>query len=49
MYTVFANAPQLVKSPILLGDLLAMGPVCPFLGKQISYRKQVPVLLAYFQ
>lgn len=48
MYTVFADAPKLVKTPIMLGDLLATGPVCPFLGKQTSYRKQVPVLLAYF-
>ena len=48
MYTVFADAPKMVKKPIMLGDLLATGPVCPFLGKQTSYRKQVPVLLAYF-
>lgn len=48
METVFANAPKLVKSPIMLGDLLATGPVCPFLGKQTSYRKQVPVPSAYF-
>lgn len=48
METVFANGPKLVKSPIMLGDLLATGSVCPFLGKQTSYRKQVPVPSAYF-
>lgn len=44
METVFVNAAleKEVKSYMLLGDLLTMGPVCPFLSKihmKNSYRK----------
>ncbi|MFO1443648.1 hypothetical protein KDN24_10570 [Bacillus sp. Bva_UNVM-123] len=44
MKTVFANVAleKEVKSHMLLGDLLATGPVCPFLSKlhmENSYRK----------
>ncbi|MET3291855.1 UNVERIFIED_CONTAM: hypothetical protein ABID98_004425 [Brevibacillus sp. OAP136] len=47
MYTVFAMKVKMVKTPILLGDLLATGPVCPFFSMQISYREQVPVPFAF--
>ncbi|GIN19417.1 hypothetical protein J1TS3_05510 [Siminovitchia fordii] len=42
MGTVFRRIATEVKSYLHLGDLLSMGPVCPFLSKlhiETSYRK----------